>query len=57
MQNDDRFLGPSELPPSEYSDYAFIEHCLYHLSEEGCFATICFPGILYRGKKEEKIRK
>lgn len=57
IQNDDRFLGPSELPPSEYSDYAFIEHCLYHLSEEGCFATICFPGILYRGKKEEKIRK
>ena len=57
MQNDDRFLGPSELPPSEYSDYAFIEHCLYHLSEEGCFATICFPGILYRGEKEEKIRR
>lgn len=57
IQNDDRFLGPSELPPSEYSDYAFIEHCLYHLSEEGCFATICFPGTLYRGEKEEKIRK
>lgn len=53
---DDRFTG-YDLPPKSKADYAFILHILYCLADGGCAATINFPGVLYRGNKEGKIRK
>ncbi|VEU58967.1 type I restriction-modification system subunit M [Mycoplasmopsis gallinacea] len=55
--NDPRFTGPGVLAPSSKADWAFILHALNNLSPEGTAAIVCFPGIMYRGKAEQKIRK
>ena len=53
---DDRFTG-YDLPPKSKADYAFILHILHYLDDSGCAAVISFPGVLYRGNSEGKIRK
>jgi len=55
--NDPRFSPAGVLAPKSKADLAFIMHCLSWLAE-GCRAAIvCFPGVLYRGGAEQKIRK
>lgn len=54
---DERFECLPCLPPPSKADYAFIAHILYYLSEDGTAVTLNFPGILYRGNKEGKIRR
>lgn len=36
---------------------AFIMHSLSWLASNGAAAIVCFPGIMYRGGAEQKIRK
>ena len=55
--NDDRFAPAGVLAPRSKADYAFIVHILDRLSERGRAAVVCFPGIFYRGGKEQKIRR
>lgn len=55
--NDPRFAPAGVLAPKGYADMAFIMHCLSWLATNGTAAIVCFPGILYRGKTEQKIRK
>ena len=57
QQNDERFSILPALPPKSKADYAFIAHILYMLSDDGVAAILEFPGILYRGNAEGKIRK
>lgn len=45
------------VPPPSKADYAFILHCLHCLHEDGTAAILEFPGILYRGQREGKIRE
>lgn len=45
------------VPPSSKGDYAFVQHMLYSLSENGRMATILPHGVLFRGASEGKIRK
>ena len=45
------------LPPKSKADYAFILHCLHCLADNGIAIIMNFPGILYRGQSEGKIRK
>ena len=54
---DERFADAGVLAPKSKADWAFLEHMLYWLSDEGCAAVVVFPGILYRGGAEGKIRK
>lgn len=54
---DERFKGLPCLPPPSKADYAFIFHILYLLDNEGIASVLCFPGILYRGNKEKKLRQ
>ena len=54
---DERFEAAPCLPPNGKADYAFILHCLYYLSEDGTAVIMNFPGILYRGQREGKIRQ
>lgn len=56
-KNDQRFENCPELPPPSKADWAFMLHILHHLSDRGTAAVLEFPGILYRGQKEGKIRK
>lgn len=55
--NDDRFAPVGVLPPRGKADFAFILHALHYLSARGRAAIVCFPGIFYRGGREQKIRK
>lgn len=45
------------VAPKTKADYAFLLHCLYHLSDEGRMAIILPHGVLFRGAAEGKIRK
>ena len=55
--NDPRFSPAGVLAPKSKADFAFIMHSLSWLATNGVAAIVCFPGILYRGGAEQKIRK
>lgn len=55
--NDPRFSPAGVLAPKSKADMAFIMHALAWLASGGTAAIVCFPGILYRGGAEQKIRK
>lgn len=55
--NDPRFAPAGVLAPKSKADLAFIMHSLSWLAPNGTAAIVCFPGILYRGGVEQKIRK
>lgn len=55
--NDPRFAPAGVLAPKSKSDMAFIMHSLSWLANDGTAAIVCFPGIMYRGGAEQKIRK
>ena len=65
--NDDKFKMEASLdphgrfdwgvPPASKGDYAFVQHMLYSLAEEGRMAVILPHGVLFRGASEGRIRK
>lgn len=57
MINDPRFSPAGVLAPKSKADMAFIMHSLAWLATSGTASIVCFPGILYRGGAEQKIRK
>lgn len=54
---DERFSAAGKLPPKSRADYAFIEHMIYHLDENGIMAVVLPHGVLFRGYSEGHIRK
>lgn len=57
MINDPRFSPAGVLAPKSKADLAFVMHCLAWLAPSGTAAIVAFPGVLYRGGAEQKIRK
>lgn len=55
--NDSRFSPAGVLAPASRADLAFTMHILSWLAENGTAAIVEFPGVLYRGGSERKIRK
>lgn len=55
--NDPRFSPAGVLAPKSKADLAFTMHMLSWLSTSGTAAIVEFPGVLYRGGAEAKIRK
>ncbi|RRD61522.1 type I restriction-modification system subunit M [Leucobacter sp. OH1287] len=55
--NDPRFAPAGVLAPKSKADLAFTMHMLSWLAENGTAAIVEFPGVLYRGGAEQKIRK
>lgn len=55
--NDPRFSPAGVLAPKSKADLAFIMHSLSWLAANGTAAIVCFPGIMYRGGAEKKIRQ
>lgn len=56
--DDPRFEGPGAWAPKNSADFAFVMQGLYHIKDDGVATLICFPGILFRDKKDEiQIRK
>lgn len=55
--DDERFSAAGKLPPKSKADYAFVEHMIYHLDENGTMAIVLPHGVLFRGAAEGTIRK
>lgn len=55
--NDPRYAPAGVLAPKSKADLAFVMHILKWLSTDGTAAVVCFPGIMYRGGAEQKIRQ
>jgi len=57
FMTDDRFSEYGRLAPSSKADFAFIQHMIYHLAENGVMAVVMPHGVLFRGGAEGHIRK
>lgn len=57
FMSDDRFSSYGKLAPSSKADLAFVQHMVYHLSEEGTMAVLLPHGALFRGGAEGHIRQ
>lgn len=55
--SDDRFSQYGKLAPGSKADFAFVQHMVYHLAENGCMAVVLPHGVLFRGSSELHIRK
>ena len=55
--NDPRFAPAGILAPKSKADLAFTMHILSWLAVSGTAAIVEFPGVLYRGGAEQKIRQ
>jgi type I restriction enzyme M protein len=55
--NDPRFSPAGVLAPKSAADLAFTMHMLSWLAVNGTAAIVEFPGVMYRGGAEQKIRK
>lgn len=56
-ENDVRFNVAPVVPTKGKADYAFLLHILFYLSDKGKAIVLNFPGVLYRGQREDKIRQ
>ena len=54
---DERFSDYGKLAPKSKADFAFIQHMIYHLDDEGTMAVVLPHGVLFRGAAEGTIRK
>lgn len=54
---DERFKDAPCIPTGSRADFAFLLHILYFLAEGGTAVVLSFPGILYRGGREQQLRK
>lgn len=54
---DPRFKDYGKLAPKSKADFAFVEHCVYHLKFSGRMAIVLPHGVLFRGAAEGTIRK
>ncbi len=54
---DERFSQYGRIAPRTKADYAFLQHMLYQLADNGIMASIFPHGVLFRGAAEGDIRK
>jgi len=55
--SDDRFSQYGKLAPASKADFAFAQHMIYHLSENGTMAIVLPHGVLFRAAAERHIRQ
>ena len=55
--SDDRFSQYGQLAPKDKADYAFVQHMIHHLADNGIMAVVLPHGVLFRGKSEMRIRQ
>ena len=55
--SDDRFSQYGKLAPKSKADYAFVQHMIHHLAENGTMAVVLPHGALFRSGAEQHIRK
>jgi type I restriction enzyme M protein len=57
FMSDDRFSAYGKLAPSSKADFAFVQHMVHQLSDNGTMAVVLPHGVLFRGAAEGHIRK
>jgi len=57
LLSDDRFSQYGKLAPKTKADFAFVQHMVHHLAENGQMAVVLPHGVLFRGAAEGHIRK
>ena len=55
--DDERFSAYGKLAPKSKADFAFIQHMIYQLDDNGTMAVVLPHGVLFRGAAEGVIRK
>lgn len=55
--SDDRFADYGKLAPKNKADFAFVQHMLYQLDDNGSMAVVLPHGVLFRGAAEGHIRQ
>ncbi|SEH08131.1 type I restriction-modification system subunit M [Candidatus Venteria ishoeyi] len=55
--SDDRFSQYGKLAPKSKADFAFVQHMLYQLDDNGSMAVVLPHGVLFRGAAEGHIRQ
>jgi type I restriction enzyme M protein len=56
-ENDERFSQYGRLAPTSKADFAFLQHMVYQLAENGTMACVLPHGVLFRGAAEGTIRQ
>lgn len=54
---DERFSNYGKLAPKSKADFAFVQHMVHHLDDNGTMAVVLPHGVLFRGAAEGVIRK
>jgi type I restriction enzyme M protein len=57
LESDDRFSQYGRLAPASKADFAFVQHMLHYLDDNGTMAVILPHGALFRGGAEAHIRE
>ena len=57
MKDDPRFNTYGKFAPKSKADFAFVQHMVHHMDEDGRIAVLLPHGVLFRGAAEEVIRK
>lgn len=57
FESDDRFARYGKLAPGSKADFAFVQHMLYQLEDNGTMAVVLPHGVLFRGAAEGHIRR
>lgn len=57
FESDDRFAQYGRLAPKSKADFAFVQHMLYHLADNGIMTVVLPHGVLFRGAAEAHIRQ
>lgn len=57
FMSDDRFSQYGKLAPKSKADFAFVQHMVHHLAENGQMAVVLPHGALFRGGSEAHIRE
>jgi len=55
--SDDRFGQYGKLAPASKADFAFVQHMIHHLADNGTMAVVVPHGVLFRGGAEGHIRQ
>ena len=57
FMSDDRFSAYGKLAPKSKADFAFVQHMIHQLADNGTMACVLPHGVLFRGAAEGHIRK
>lgn len=57
LTSDDRFSQYGKLAPASKADFAFVQHMIHQLADNGTMAIVLPHGVLFRGAAEGHIRK